>query len=117
MIRDGLYHQLVFMPPELLKKLPKRVDNVAYCPHAIEKIIERKILYPPAHIVNCSIPEVEVIEGQITKAIYKVDYTKHMDMCLVFHIKNNKPHIVRTLWVNNKVDRVMIDRGRYVHPE
>lgn len=114
-MRDGLYHSTVWYPEGLVEQLPTTVEKIIYCSHALKRAKDRGVNKLPRVITDCEIPEVEVKDGEIVKALYKTRKSANLDICLVFHIKHNKPFMVRTLWINNRKHKITIDKSRYVH--
>lgn len=112
MIRDGLYHRYIYWPKEIVH-LGTDIPTLVYCPHALEKAKERKISLPSS-VTGCYIPEVKIEKGKVVSAIYRAQYGKFQYICLVLHIINDVPFMVRTVWINNISHVITLDENRYV---
>jgi hypothetical protein len=110
--RDGCYHKTLFFPKEL-DLLPKDIEVLHYCGYALERARQRRIIIPTS-VHNCSIPEIQIEGGKIVKALYRAYHSSHYDICLVMHIINNKPFMVRTVWLNNTTHHITLDKSKYV---
>ena len=109
----GLYSKQFGLPTEV-DQLPSVIRNLVYCPHAI-KVADERHITRPNNMWQSEIVEVLIEEGEISKVIYKLYYTKMYDLFLVMHVKNDKPFIVRTLWLSPKNEWHNLNRSRYIH--
>src|ERR1035437_5721289 len=114
MTKNKLYSCAIYLPIGLLERLPYSITHISYCPHAQEKAQERNIDLPK-NIFGGQIVEIETEDDKIIKAVYRIHYSKNKDLTLVFHIKNDLPVMVRTLWINQHGKDKQINPDRYCH--
>ena len=99
-LRDGLYHKDIYLPQELLEKLPDKINTIVYTKHAVEIAQQRKIRLPD-RIYGGQIFEVEIMNNTIVKACYRIRSYKNTDLCLVFHTYPSRMLCI-TAWLNDK---------------
>lgn len=97
---DGLYHKDIYLPLELINKLPDKINNIIYTHHAVEIAKQRDVRLPD-RIYGGNIFEVEVHNGKIVKACYRIRHYHNTDLCLVFHTYYNRMVCI-TVWLNEK---------------
>ena len=110
---DGLYNSRYGLPKEV-EGLPKILTQLIACPHAIQTAKNKGILIPN-NLYYAKIVEVEVLNGEIVKALYRGTYSKKLDITLVMHVVDGFPRMIRTLWLNMHTDTHKTLRYNYVH--
>ncbi len=113
MIKDGLYHKDIFMPP---LRLGNGMIKLNYSLHALDSAYNDR--YDIIKLEECynfskaEIVEVEVKNGVAIKVVARFDYNDKYDLTIVV-VPQTK--IVKTVWLNRKDDiHNTLDATKYV---
>lgn len=101
---DGLYHKDVYLPQQVIAKLPDKINKILYTDHARSVAEERKILLP-SRVYGGTIFEVEIVKHQIVKACYSIRHFLNTNLCMVFY-PYPTAMVCGTVWLNNKCQKI-----------
>ena len=110
-MKDGLYHRNIFLPVQL-----GFAAFVRYSPHAIEAAsndrygaltLPRVVSTQEAEVI-----ELEVVNGKVEKAVFRMKHDEHRDICLVVLLGSC---VVKTVWCNVRTDdHKSLDTSKYM---
>ncbi len=111
----GLYHYQIYMPPKFNPKVGTVV--LQYGPHALRAANTDRYgavrLDSTLNTNRALCVEVELIDGQVTKLVYRISYSAALDLVLVVSPKMGH-FFVRTVWLQEKSDvHATLDVSRY----
>lgn len=109
-----LYHTDIFIPTDL--KLPKGTIFLNYSRHAKRAAISDRYGHIPLpdaiNLSDYKVIEVEVIEDEVTKVLYRGQLDEERDLCIVLIPSSS---FVKTVWVNLRSDtHRTLDTSKYV---
>lgn len=111
---NGLYHKDIYLPQDIIDRLPSHIQNIRYTNHALGIAIERTIVLPK-EIFGGTVFEVEIMGGMIVKFGITIRKFKHTNLSMIFF-----PYptfvVCGTAWLNDcKSKQTNLNHSRYVH--
>ena len=109
---DGLYHRSIFLPNEILERVPTSLRNIEWSRHALEKAGRDCIPLTDAYD-NLMLIEADIYRDEVYKAVYRRGLYSWADM--VFAIKFIPHPLATTVWLTQKFDwHYTLDTSKYV---
>jgi hypothetical protein len=113
---ETLYHSDIFLPGWFTA--PTQRVKVDYGHHAKrEALVDRygEIALPAfVNLKRFRVIEVGVINGRVSKILFRGKLDNERDLCIVLIPNDNRPWRCKTVWVNLNTDKhKTLDRSRY----
>jgi hypothetical protein len=113
---ETLYHSEIFLPSWFTA--PTRRVRIDYGHHAKrEALVDRygEIALPAfINLRRFRVIEVGVIDGRVSKILFRGKLDNERDLCIVLIPRGDKPWYCKTVWVNvNSDQHKTLNRSRY----
>lgn len=113
---ETLYHTEIGLPSWF--KMPGQRVKLDYGNHARQEAMQDRYgqvkLPPILNLRRLKVIEVGVIDGKVSKILFRGHHDKMHDVCFVLIPRGKNPWTVKTVWLNRKDDiHRTLDKARY----
>lgn len=103
-----LYNAAVGLPATA--ETPQTINGLRFSYHALKQAQARDI-HLPTQIIDAKVVELEIIDGKVTKVVYRMRYDAKRDIIIVI-IPQTK--LVKTVYLNHHKDQhKTLDTSKY----